>query len=59
MDAPCVFGELAILYHCERTASVKALTTCRIWAIDRQIFHSIMVNTAKSKHDSTFSYLKR
>lgn len=23
MDAPCVFGELAILYNCERTASVK------------------------------------
>lgn len=23
MEAPCVFGELAILYHCERTATVK------------------------------------
>ncbi|KAI1714536.1 cyclic nucleotide-binding domain-containing protein [Ditylenchus destructor] len=59
MEAPCVFGELAILYHCERTASVKALTPCRIWAIDRQIFHSIMVNTAKSKHNATVTYLKR
>ena len=22
MEGPCVFGELAILYHCERTATV-------------------------------------
>uniref|UniRef100_A0A914BU79 Cyclic nucleotide-binding domain-containing protein n=1 Tax=Acrobeloides nanus TaxID=290746 RepID=A0A914BU79_9BILA len=59
MDAPCVFGELAILYHCERTASVKALTPCRLWAIERSIFHSIMVNSAKTKHDSLFKFLKR
>lgn len=25
MDGPCVFGELCILYNCERTASVKGL----------------------------------
>lgn len=58
MEAPCVFGELAILYHCERTASVKTLEYCRLWAIDRQIFHTIMVNTAKTKHNSAFNYLK-
>jgi cGMP-dependent protein kinase len=59
MEAPCVFGELAILYHCERTATVKALTPCRVWAIERKIFHSINVNAAKSKHNSIFSALKR
>lgn len=26
-----VFGELAILYHCKRTASVMTREKCRIW----------------------------
>ncbi|XP_064630245.1 cGMP-dependent protein kinase 1-like isoform X2 [Lineus longissimus] len=40
-----VFGELAILYNCTRTASVKALTDCKLWAIDRPCFQSIMMKT--------------
>lgn len=40
-----VFGELAILYNCTRTASVKALTKCKLWAIDRPCFQSIMMRT--------------
>ncbi|KAI6239583.1 CGMP-dependent protein kinase [Aphelenchoides fujianensis] len=58
MEAPAVVGELAVLYNCERTASVKALTKCRVWALDRQTFHGIMVNTAKSKQRETFAVLK-
>ncbi|TSK22807.1 cGMP-dependent protein kinase 2 [Bagarius yarrelli] len=31
------FGELAILYNCKRTATVKAVTQSHIWALDRQM----------------------
>merc|ERR1712088_826325 len=33
-DAGKLFGELAILYNCKRTATIKAATNCKLWAID-------------------------
>ncbi|XP_051897035.1 cGMP-dependent protein kinase 1-like isoform X2 [Pristis pectinata] len=45
-----VFGELAILYNCTRTATVKALTNIKLWAIDRQCFQTIMMRTGLIKH---------
>jgi cGMP-dependent protein kinase len=59
MEAPGVFGELALLYNCMRTASVKAINTCQLWSLERQIFHSIMVNTAKSKHREKLDQMKK
>ncbi|XP_022080649.1 cGMP-dependent protein kinase 1-like isoform X2 [Acanthaster planci] len=41
-----VFGELAILYNCTRTATVKALTNTKLWAIDRPCFQAIMMKTS-------------
>ncbi|XP_026681606.1 cGMP-dependent protein kinase, isozyme 1-like [Diaphorina citri] len=32
------FGELAILYNCTRTASIRALTPCKVWMLDRRVF---------------------
>ena len=38
-----VFGELAILYNCKRTASVRAAVEGRVWALERKVFQHIMV----------------
>ncbi|PAA74802.1 hypothetical protein BOX15_Mlig003256g1 [Macrostomum lignano] len=53
-----VFGELAILYNCKRTATVKALSNCKLWAIDRQTFQSIMMKTGLLKHKEYMEFLK-
>jgi len=53
-----VFGELAILYNCTRTASVKALVNCKVWAIDRQCFQSIMMRTALQRQKQHLDFLK-
>lgn len=53
-----VFGELAILYNCTRTASVRALTTCRLWAIDRPCFQSIMMRTGLLRHSEHMAFLR-
>ncbi|XP_060950841.1 cGMP-dependent protein kinase 1-like [Limanda limanda] len=45
-----VFGELAILYNCTRTATVRTLTPVKLWAIDRQCFQTIMMRTGLIKH---------
>lgn len=40
-----VFGELAILYNCTRTATIRAITDCKLWAIERLCFQSIMMKS--------------
>uniref|UniRef100_A0A7E4W7K4 Cyclic nucleotide-binding domain-containing protein n=1 Tax=Panagrellus redivivus TaxID=6233 RepID=A0A7E4W7K4_PANRE len=42
-----------------KVGTLSALTPCRVWAIERKIFHSINVSAAKSKHTSIHSALKR
>ncbi|XP_061820257.1 cGMP-dependent protein kinase 2 isoform X5 [Nerophis lumbriciformis] len=51
------FGELAILYNCKRTATVKAVTQSHIWALDRRTFQIIMMRTAQAQHEEYFSFL--
>ncbi|XP_023228963.1 cGMP-dependent protein kinase, isozyme 2 forms cD4/T1/T3A/T3B-like [Centruroides sculpturatus] len=53
-----VFGELAILYNCTRTATVKALTDCTLWAIERQCFQTIMMRTALMRQAEYTDFLK-
>ena len=40
------FGELAILYNCKRTASVRALTNGEVWMIDRDVFQQVRLKIA-------------
>ncbi|XP_056617288.1 cGMP-dependent protein kinase 1a isoform X1 [Triplophysa dalaica] len=53
-----VFGELAILYNCTRTATVKTVTAVKLWAIDRQCFQTIMMRTGLIKHAEYMELLK-
>ncbi|KAM7370303.1 hypothetical protein PAMP_009863 [Pampus punctatissimus] len=53
-----VFGELAILYNCTRTATVRTLIHVKLWAIDRQCFQTIMMRTGLIKHAEYMEFLK-
>ncbi|KAF5400164.1 cGMP-dependent protein kinase [Paragonimus heterotremus] len=58
MGPGSVFGELAILYNCTRTASVRAITDCKLWAIDRHCFQSIMMHTGMRRQKDYVQFLK-
>lgn len=58
MAAGKLFGELAILYNCQRTATIKAATDCKLWAIERQCFQTIMMRTGLVKQAEYSSFLK-
>ncbi|CAG0884400.1 unnamed protein product [Cyprideis torosa] len=53
-----VFGELAILYNCKRTATIKATTDCKLWAIERQCFQTIMMRTGLIRQAEYTDFLK-
>ncbi|XP_026885449.1 cGMP-dependent protein kinase 2 [Electrophorus electricus] len=52
------FGELAILYNCTRTASVKAATGVKTWVLDREVFHKVMRMTAEARHEQHRNFLR-
>jgi cGMP-dependent protein kinase len=74
-----VFGELAILYNCKRTATIKgipkkqlsltklvqtclilsAAVDCKLWAIERQCFQTIMMRTGLIRQAEHSAFLKR
>ncbi|CAK6962310.1 cGMP-dependent protein kinase 1 [Scomber scombrus] len=53
-----VFGELAILYNCKRTATVKAMTNVRLWCMERQTYRTIITNKSKKKREQLMGFLK-
>ncbi|XP_065156358.1 cGMP-dependent protein kinase, isozyme 2 forms cD4/T1/T3A/T3B isoform X2 [Atheta coriaria] len=53
-----VLGELAILYNCKRTATIKAATDCKLWAIDRPCFQTIMMRTGLIRQAEYTDFLK-
>ncbi|XP_049446847.1 cGMP-dependent protein kinase 2 [Epinephelus fuscoguttatus] len=53
-----VFGELAILYNCKRTATVKAKTAVRVWCMERQTYRTIIANKSKKKREQLMGFLK-
>ncbi|XP_012993908.2 cGMP-dependent protein kinase 1 isoform X1 [Esox lucius] len=53
-----VFGELAILYNCKRTATVKAKTMVRLWCIERNTYRTIMTNKSRKKREQLMGFLK-
>lgn len=51
------FGELALLYNVPRAASIKALTECTCWVLDRATFNHIVKDSAARKRESYDNFL--
>lgn len=54
-----VFGELAVLYNCTRTASVRALHTCVLWALDRSVYQAVLIRTEMINQQQKLNLLKK
>ena len=52
------FGELAILYNCKRTASIKAVADGKLWTIKRTVFQQIMQSTGMKKMENQVNFLR-
>ncbi|GBO33477.1 cGMP-dependent protein kinase, isozyme 1 [Araneus ventricosus] len=52
------FGELAILYNCTRTATVKAVSDALLWVLDRRAFQTIMMVTGIQRQEENINFLK-
>uniref|UniRef100_A0A8D8A7Y8 cGMP-dependent protein kinase n=1 Tax=Culex pipiens TaxID=7175 RepID=A0A8D8A7Y8_CULPI len=52
------FGELAILYNCTRTASIRVLCDSRVWVLDRRVFQQIMMRTGLQRIEENVNFLR-
>nr|XP_018897131.1 PREDICTED: cGMP-dependent protein kinase, isozyme 1-like [Bemisia tabaci]XP_018897132.1 PREDICTED: cGMP-dependent protein kinase, isozyme 1-like [Bemisia tabaci]XP_018897133.1 PREDICTED: cGMP-dependent protein kinase, isozyme 1-like [Bemisia tabaci] len=52
------FGELAILYNCTRTASIKVIDDAKVWVLDRRVFQQIMMRTGLQRLEDSLQFLK-
>lgn len=48
-DNSGAFGELALLYNMPRAATIKAISSGTLWAMDRQTFRRILLKSAYKK----------
>ena len=57
LGAGVLFGELAILYNCTRTASVRALDDVQVWTIERSVYQTVMRKTGTVRRDEHHQFL--
>ncbi|CAN0491299.1 unnamed protein product, partial [Discosporangium mesarthrocarpum] len=53
------FGELALIYSCERQASVVSTQASRLWSVDLPSFRRLLATTATSKVVSRCEFLRK
>jgi len=58
MGSGKAFGELAILYNCQRTASIKANSSGEVWVLERGVFQHIMMASGLQKLKDRIEFLK-
>ncbi|XP_069684645.1 cGMP-dependent protein kinase, isozyme 1 isoform X2 [Periplaneta americana] len=52
------FGELAILYNCTRTASIRVVVDAKVWVLDRRVFQQIMMRTGLQRLEDNVNFLR-
>ncbi|XP_045103910.1 cGMP-dependent protein kinase, isozyme 1-like [Portunus trituberculatus] len=57
MSSGKAFGELAILYNCTRTASIKAVTNAKVWVLDRRVFQQVMMRSGLKRMEDNINFL--
>jgi len=53
-----LFGELAILYNCKRTASVQAIQDVHVWTLERGVYQNVMRQSATVKREAHHQFLR-
>lgn len=53
------FGELALMYNAPRAATVKATEHSKAWAMDRQTFKYIIMETTLKKREAHKGFIER
>ncbi|KRX06681.1 Protein kinase-like domain [Pseudocohnilembus persalinus] len=59
LKAKDAFGELALLYGANRSATVKCLEPCVFWAIDRNTFKKVVANMVQKQFEENRDFVEK
>ena len=59
IQAPAAFGELALMYHSPRAATILSTTECVLWNVDRQTFQMTLTSSASGQSVSRCEFLRK
>ena len=54
-----LFGELAILYNCRRTATVATKGQVALWVLERAVFQAVVKSAGEAKDEERFTLLSK
>ena len=57
--AGSAFGELALIHNAPRAATVRCLTPCKLWYVERMNFRRILSNLEASLRDTQVKFLRQ
>jgi CRP-like cAMP-binding protein len=52
------FGELALIHNVPRAATIRSVTNCQLWAVDRVTFRTLLASTASHSRDEKVAALR-
>jgi len=52
------FGEIALLYHAKRSASIKAKENVKLWGIDRRTFRKAVEEMAAKEYSENRVFIE-
>ena len=58
IGADTVFGEVALIYDLERTATIRTKSACSMWLLHRAMFQHILRDNAIAERKVRFAFLK-
>jgi cGMP-dependent protein kinase len=53
------FGELAVLFNAERSASVRAVELCGLWGIDRRTFRKVVQEMMNKQYKENRKFMEK
>lgn len=57
LGAGTLFGELAILYNCRRTATIKTKTNVTLWCLERSLFQIVVKSAGQEKDQERYQLI--
>lgn len=59
VEAGSSFGDLALMYNCPRAATIRAVTYCTLWTLDRVFFRQAMVTSSSNQNVQLSQFLSK
>ena len=59
LESGSSFGDLALMYNCPRAATIRTVSDCTLWTLDRVFFRQAMVTSSSNQNVQLSQFLSK